>query len=714
MTSLDLAPGGVRQEEEVGADEASYLAENSVDSALRSELDAGRRRFTWASIIATGATVVPFLWILWSDWGPINPLRKSVYENNFYDLQAREMFHGHLSLAQSSIGIEAFIHDGRTYTYFGLFPSIARMPVLLVTSSLDGKLTPTYMLLAWLLTGLFSSLLVWRVRYLVRGDVPMGRTEAVGFGVLIATIMGGTIWMLLASIPFVFNEDIAWSICLTVGSIFALLGVIERPSWGRVIASGVLILCAGLDRATTGWACMVGAGLIALWFLFGFGGREHRRWFLPVLLAGLIPLVVGCAVNYSKFGTYFGVSNFEQVWTHVSAYRRKFLAANHNAEEGVIFIPTNLVTYLRPNGLGFSNVFPYVSLPASPPSALRGVLFDRLYRTASLPASTPLLFLLSLWGLVTAFRPKPVGQVAKTRLLLLAAGSAGAALMLWGYISPRYLGDFVPFLVLASAVAAADIFRRFEGGNRSVKVAALAVLSFVALFSIVANIGMAIVPNEEWSTAQTLNYVNAQHALSDVTGHALESHVLRGDLLPPWGPAGQLYVIGKCAGLYISNGENYSTVPDQQYQRKTWSTVQLGPEALHNFRLQIGHPQTTRTIRLMSAGTDTIEVAAQPAGGNWVRLTFSIIMGARSLKGVSLSVPAGTTQNASIVTDFAKHQMEAHFAGQSALDATLGNSGPIRLYQNGLSGRGESGSLSAIVEPTAQPTLCQSLVSGGH
>ncbi len=127
-------------------------------------------------------------------------------------------------------------------------------------------------------------------------------------------------------------------------------------------------------------------------------------------------------MNYAKFGVPFGVSNFDQVWTHVNAYRRKFLAANHNAEEGTIFVPTNFVTYLRPDGLGLSRVFPFVTLPASPPTALNGVLFDRLYRTASLPASTPLLFLLSIWGLVTAFRPKALGKVARTRLLLLAPG----------------------------------------------------------------------------------------------------------------------------------------------------------------------------------------------------------------------------------------------------------------------------------------------------
>ncbi len=272
--------------------------------------------------------------------------------------------------------------------------------------------------------------------------------------------------MLLAATPFVFNEDIAWSICLTVGSIFALLGVIERPSWGRVVASGVshpvcqprpgnhrLGLCG---RRRTHRALVPARSRRA-----GESAMVH-----PSARGGPGPAGHRMRRQLRQVRRLFGVSNFDQVWTHVNAYRRKFLAANHNAEEGTIFVPTNLVTYLRPDGLSLSRVFPFVTLPTSPPTALGGVLFDRLYRTASLPASTPLLFLLSIWGLVTAFRPKPIGKVARTRLLLLAAGSAGAALMLWGYIAPRYLGDFVPFLVLASAVAMADIFRRLEGRKR--------------------------------------------------------------------------------------------------------------------------------------------------------------------------------------------------------------------------------------------------------
>ena len=136
---------------------------------------------------------------------------------------------------------------------------------------------------------------------------------------------------------------------------------------------------------------------------------------------------MACALNYAKFGVPFGVPITDQVWSHVNAYRQRFLVANHNSEVGTEYVPTNVVTYLGPDNLSLSRVFPFLTLPTSPPKALGGVLFDKLYRTASVPASTPLLFLLSIWGLVTAFRPRAIGQVARTRLLLLAAASAAAA-----------------------------------------------------------------------------------------------------------------------------------------------------------------------------------------------------------------------------------------------------------------------------------------------
>ena len=72
--------------------------------------------------------------------------------------------------------------------------------------------------------------MLWRLRILMRGDAVVGRAEAASYGALMATIMGGSVILFLAATPFVYNEDFAWSIPLTLGSLFALLGVLERPS----------------------------------------------------------------------------------------------------------------------------------------------------------------------------------------------------------------------------------------------------------------------------------------------------------------------------------------------------------------------------------------------------------------------------------------------------------------------------------------------------
>jgi hypothetical protein len=707
---LSPSPGSVDDPTQPEAGREDHSLKDEV--VPRWALNAGRRRFTWASLIAIAAVSIPFVWTLWSDWGPVNPLRKSVYEDNFFDLQARALFHGHLSLRTGNIGIEGFVHDGRTYTYFGMFPSVIRMPILLVTSSLDGKLTCPSMLTAWFLTGLLASMLLWRVRYLVRGNVAMGRFEATGYGILVATFMGGTVWILLGSIPYVFNEDIAWSICLTIGSLFTLLGVLERPSWARVVASGLFILCANFDRATTGWACVVGAGLVALWFLFGFGGPENRRWFLPVLAAGLIPLTLASVVNYAKFGVPFGAPITEQVWTHVNAYRRRFLAANHNGEVGTNYVLTDLWTYLRPDGLSFSRVFPFVTLPTAPPTPVHGVLFDKLYRTSSLPASTPLLFLLSIWGCFTAFRPKAIARAALTRPLILAAGSAAAALMLWGYIGPRYLGDFVPFLVLASAVGIADLFRRLEGRQLSVKLGSLAVITALAVFSIAANVGMAIVPNEEWSTTQVHNYVSAQKTISDISGHPLQGGVVRGSSLPPWGPAGQLYVIGNCSGLYISNGENYATVPSQLHERQTWMAVERGPRFQHDFNLTVRTVPKygTESFRLAGMGNFVVTVKATPVNAQNVMLSFPIYGWQSPIFGRPVDVPSGSAHTVVVTTDPAKHYIEVDMDGQDRVATIPPAGGQIHVYGNDSTLFGSSTGLSVHRAPTPSPTLCQSLI----
>ena len=368
----------------------------------RSPADLSRRQFTIGVVVGCVIVLPPLLWVLWDLWsGSLNPLRSVPYDD-FYDLQARAMFHGHLYLPNGRMGIEAFVHNGRQYTYFGIFPSLIRMPILLVTSRLDGEMTAPSILVAWMLTALFSSLMLWRLRILMRGRALVGRAEAVSYGALMATIMGGSVILYLAATPFVYNEDFAWSVPLTIGSLFALLGVLERPSTGRVLASGVLILATNLNRSPAGWACVIAAFLVAGWFALGRGGPSNRRWVLPLAVVGVVPLVVSSAVTYAKFGIPVGLPMADQIWASLNAHRRIFLAANGGKAFSFGFLPSTLWAYLQPFGLRVGGLFPFITPPGAPAAWLGGAVMDQSYPTASFTATSPLLLVLSCWGVVTA------------------------------------------------------------------------------------------------------------------------------------------------------------------------------------------------------------------------------------------------------------------------------------------------------------------------
>lgn len=576
----------------------------------------GRRRFVIAVLIGIGVIAIPYLWTLWDLWsGSADPLR-AVEDNYFYDFQARAMLHGHLYLRNGLLGIEAFRHNGREYTYFGIFPSLLRMPVLLLTSRFDGELTPPSMLLAWMMTGLFSSLTLWRLRVITRGRAVLGRAEAASFGVLVASIMGGSVIVYLSATPFVFNEDFAWSIPLTVGSFFALLGVMERPSKGRVWASGILILLANLNRTPTGYACVIASGLVALWFLFGRGGESNRRWGVPMIIVAVATFAASCLVTYAKFGLPVGLPMADQVWAHVNAHRRYFLAANGGKAFSPGFLPSTIVAYLQPFGIRFTSLFPFVTTPTAPAAAI-GAVLDVTYPTASMPATMPLLFLLACCGTIASFRPQALVPFRLTRIVLIAGVAATAGVMLWGYIGERYLADFMPFLIVASGIGLIDLWRRFEGRSRKFRRNALGILVVAAVYGVVVNTAIAVAPSEQFTQVQVQNFVSAQESLSLTS---LADSVHHGNTLPDWAPYGQLFVVGNCSGLYMASGISETDVPGLLVDHYTWIPVEQNPTFTQDVWFTFNGPAKnfTSPVTLMTYGSSSLVL--EPAAKGRFRL----------------------------------------------------------------------------------------------
>ncbi len=645
-----------------------------------------KRRFTVAVLIGVAVTAVPYLWVLWDLWTGSPHLFRTTesngYASNFYDLQARAMLHGHLYVATGALSGEGFLHDGHQYTYFGLFPSLLRVPLLVLTHSLDGRLTAPFMLLAWLTTALFSSLLVWRVRVLIRGSAVLSRTEAASYGVLLATILGGSVLVSLASAPWVFSEDLAWSVALTAGSLFALLGVLERPSWGRVTAAGALILAANLTRATTGYACVIGAVLVAVWFAMGRGGSENRRWSLPILAAGFVALAVGCAITVAKFGILLGLPASQQI-----VYQSFGLGHVGNGSYfGLRFLPSTLLAYFQPSGLLLTPVFPFITLPSAPAGMVGGALLYGSDRTASVPSSMPLLFLVGLWGVISAFRPHSVGRSNLIRVVFVVALAGGVTVMIYGWIENRFLADFVPFLILASAVGLVDVWRRLEAGRRRVRYAVLAIVTALGVFGIAANVGMASTPQATWSKKQDLHFVQFQKTIGDLTGHPLAENVMRGKTLPTVASADELFVVGNCAGLYISDGnvpaDRHPTFAARAVELQgIWYPLELGPSISHTLDITFSGPISNlgQSIPLVTVGgRPGSTISLQPYRTDEFRLILKDPVD--SVLGNPLRVDSSRIYRIKIVTQVDFHLVTAASKEGELLGGFLSSQGPTVVH----------------------------------
>ena len=540
----------------------------------------GAKRFRRWIVLGMLCVLPLYGYVLFDLFIGVPYVKRAVGPSGFYTYQTSALLHGHLWMRPSDLGIEAFTHAGRSYTYFGVFPSLLRLPFVAVFGTHgNANYTAGSLFIAWVLTGVFSAMLIWRLRLMARGRAALGRLEAASYGILVASFLGGSVIVFLAASPWVYNEDFAWSIALSIGVFWSLLGVIDSPTWGRIAGSGLLILAASLNRLTAGWACVIAALAVGAWFWFSKRHTGNRRWVLPVVAIGVIPLVISCAINYVKFGLPFGLPMADQVWAHVNAHRRDFLAANGGKAFSFAFLPSTLNAYLNPLNLSISGVWPYVQLPTTLPKIIGSATFDQTYPTASIPATMPLLFGLGVWGLICTLRPRPVGRLAEVRFILIPAVIGCAGVLLWGYIASRYMADFMPLIIVASSVGLIDLARRLEGRSQAMRRRCFAGLVALGVIGVAVNAAVSVTPSSAWSKGQLASLMTVQHTLSP---GALASNVTVTSHLPTWAPAGALYATPTCSGLYRSNGESFVDVPGQQLEHLTMSPVEQGPQYIHD------------------------------------------------------------------------------------------------------------------------------------
>ena len=485
--------------------------------------------------------------------------------STFYDQQARAILDGHLALPTDSLGIEGFVHGGKTFMYFPPWPAILRLPVLLTTHEYDGRLTLLSMLLAWVVFAVMVTKLVWFLLPRLSGfeDVTAGTGAVVALFLAAAT--GGTFLTFDAGQPWVYHEAYVWAVASVVGGLYWLVRLLAEPTRHATWWLFVFALLSVGSRATEGWAISLAAIALGLWWRFRPRRAETSPLWWRVLLAGSVPLLLSIALNEYKFGTVYIFPLQDQVWTALNEHRREALAANGGGLTGPQFFTTSFMAYLRPDGIRFVDYFPFITLPAHAAPAYDGAFVDQTYRTGSVTAFMPLLMLMFLGSLVAVARPRARRALALLRLPMLVSILVTGGVMGYGYYAARYATEFVPAMVLGGAIATAllcGVVRR----HRAWRAPALAVLAAGAAFSLVAQMSIGTTMAAFVHRGDSLErYLSWQHEVSPTAQSHLVSQVAG---LPTGGNTDDLAIRGNCEALYLNTGDKYQPwIPVQERDR---------------------------------------------------------------------------------------------------------------------------------------------------
>lgn len=430
-------------------------------------LAAQLRRVSWLALIVMIPVVCYFT--TQGTWDLTKQNNDGGWSGGFYWAQAESMLvRGRLDVEPTDLLGECFERDGRCYGYFGLTPSLVRLPFLGILRFLHSALTPLYLALALLVA--YGAALRMLGRSLCELSEPHSTGGyQLGAFALGALALGPGSTLLLLARPAVYEEAIAWGVAfflLTLNHVWAWHSR-ETRSLVPAVVFGIL---AANARPTAATACGV-LGLVAAWACWR--RRSTRRELVAVLCLSLLPGLTAAGVFWLKLRTPIpSVLMSKQV--QQAPHWREILQRNGGRTSGLIFTPTALLAYFRPDTVVrrpewplFVFRFPEEPIRWVPPLPVGGAYVEH---PVSVTTTMPLPWIVTVVGAIglgverrrlsraRTARTDSAGSAAlwerwTFELGLLTSAVAMAALTVTTVgITNRYVADFFATSVVGLAV----------------------------------------------------------------------------------------------------------------------------------------------------------------------------------------------------------------------------------------------------------------------
>ena len=389
-----------------------------------------------------------YAWLLnRSDFNPFGPDDFGLTFNSMLD----HMLRGRWDVEPTTIGFEAFVHDGRTYAYFGPFPALLRLPLLLLPHGLvaDWRHLHVERISCWLAIMVGISAQASTVVEALSTSPTRVRHQLAPPLILICAVSGSP--MLLGwKGALIYHEAILWAWALAMVFAALALPVVQQSKAAGCRRYCALAMCAGLcllTRSTTGAGLCLAFGLLLVnelrqnadvWW------RAPMRplfWAPPSVLGALLALTA--LVNQGRWGSPLVFANLRMQVVLLRDFPDRLVRMQRHALFDWHRLDVGILYYL----------FPIWTPQLDRLRPLKARLFD-LYDAIEGPATSLLLTdpawcLLSMVGLTAIGRRRAVaGEI------LLAGGlSLAPALMLiaW-YLAFRYRAEFAPLMLVLACI----------------------------------------------------------------------------------------------------------------------------------------------------------------------------------------------------------------------------------------------------------------------
>lgn len=438
-----------------------------------SRLDTELRLITRAALLVMAVVVLHFT--TRATWSPTYQINDGGWSGGFFWAQAESMLvRARLDVDPSHIISECFEREGRCYGYFGLTPSLVRLPVLGFLRMFHTAFTPVFLTGAILL-GYWAALRMLRRSLGIVAGSGASRPAVLTYAALVALALGPGGTLVFVSRPAVYEEALAWGVAgllLAMNHVWAWRNGETRRLWPAV----VFAVGAANARPTAAPASVVLGLLVAAWC---YQEGRGRRALAAALCISILPGLTAAGVFWLKLRAPIpSVLMNKQV--QEAPHWRDILRRNGGRTAGLIFTPTALTAYFRPDSVTYQPEWPYfdfrfrqATITWVPPLPKDGAYVEPI---ASLTATMPLAWLLNLaavlWLTREAWRAldgrnddtgSRVGRLLKQPWvtgagLLVSAAAMTPLTMTTVGITTRYLADFyatsavgvacAPFLIL--------------------------------------------------------------------------------------------------------------------------------------------------------------------------------------------------------------------------------------------------------------------------